>query len=223
MDSNFHQYIQDHKFINTIFIIGGGPSIKTMDLTALRDPKHFVICCNQAFAMFPHAQITHHSDYSWWEKYQSSLGTQFKGLFITGCGLGNSRSYPESVVQMQFIHHGNQDQLFRTTEHVYGNNCGLQALSLAHLFQPKNIVLIGFDFKSLNGHSHGYEKSTTDPSINYAHFWKLFLKSFQAFERLKTTQWQSVHPTINPPQIWNLNPDSALTLYDRTKTLEDFL
>lgn len=223
MTSHFYQYIQDHKFLDTIFIIGGGPSIKTMNLEALRNRKHFIICCNQAFEMFPHAQIAHHSDYGWWIKYQSLLETQFKGHFITGCGLGNTQDYPETVVRMQFIHHTNQDQLFRTTDYVYGNNCGLQALSLAHLFQPKNIVLIGFDFKSLNGQSHGYEKSATDPSINYPHFWNMFLKSFKAFERLKRTQWQAIHPTHNPPQIWNLNPDSALTLYDTNKTLEDFL
>lgn len=223
MTSHFYQYIQNNKFIDTIFIIGGGPSIKMMNLTALHNPKHFVICCNQAFELFPHAQITHHSDYSWWMKYQSQLETQFKGHFITGCGLGNNQNYPETVVRMQFIHHANQDQLFKSTEHVYGNNCGLQALSIAHLFQPKNIVLIGFDFKPLDGQTHGYAQLNTDPKLNYMHLWTLFLKSFKAFEQLKTTQWQAVYPTRNPPKIWNLNPNSALTLYNKTKALEDFL
>ena len=223
MASDFYQYIQNNKFIDTIFIIGGGPSLKKIDLTVLNDPQYFVVCCNQAFELFPHAQITHHSDYSWWTQYQSQLKTQFKGHFITGCGLGNSRSYPEIVERMQFIHHANQDQLFKATDHVYGNNCGLQALSLAHLFQPKNIVLIGFDFKNLDGQSHGYTQLKADPTLDYTHFWALFLKSFQTFVRLKRAQWHVVHPTHNPPQIWNLNPDSALTLYDKTKTLEDFL
>ena len=223
MNQNFHQYIQHHKFINTIFIIGGGPSIKTLDLSGLDTSKHLIICCNQAFELFPNAQITHHSDYSWWEKYQSSLEIQFKGHFITGCGLGNTRAYPEMVTHMQFIHHANQAQLFRSSNHVYGNNCGLQALSIAHLFQPKNIVLIGFDFKSLHGKTHSYAQSNTHPNLDYAHLWALFLKSFKAFEQLKTTQWQTVYPTRQPPQIWNLNPDSALALYNKTKALEDFL
>ena len=223
MTAHFSDYVQSHLHPKTIFVVGGGPSLNQHDLAVLNQPEHFVICCNQAFSLIPSAKIAHHSDYAWWEQYQSQLESQFTGDFITGCGLGNTKAYPDVVTHMGFIQHHNLDDLFRSAMYVYGNNCGLQALSIAHLFQPQNIVLIGFDFKAENGQSHGYEKNNLASMEHYQSFWLMFLRGFTDFEKIKATQWQKAYPNQALPAIWNVNPDSALTLYDKSKSLSDFL
>lgn len=106
---------------------------------------------------------------------------------------------------------------------ITGNNCGLQALVLAHLFKPQNIVLIGFDFKADNNTTHGYEKLDPASLKHYQKFWNIFLKDFKRFEQLKKIQWNVAFPNIEMPKIWNLNPDSALELYDKSKNLADFI
>lgn len=221
--THFSEYVEQHSSPQTIFVLGGGPSLKKHDLTPLNTPEHFVICCNQAFQLIPSAKITHHSDYAWWEQYQSRLASEFRGDFITGCGLGNSKTYPKAVTELKITPPAQWEQLFSSTMQVYGNNCGLQAMCIAHLFQPQNIVLIGFDFKTENGQSHGYATENSASIKRYESFWRMFLRDFADFEKIKTKQWKKVFTDRPLPSIWNINPDSALSIYDRSKNLSDFL
>ena len=223
MSENFEYYLKQHQQPKTIFIIGGGPSLQKIDDLALQNTQHFVICCNQAFRLFPYARIAHHSDYSWWVKYKLQLEQHFKGDLITGCGLGNTLDYPSNVTRLSTSNYNNHHELFNLPTLITGNNCGLQALALAHLFKPQNIVLIGFDFKTDDNTTHGYEKSDHVSIEHYQKFWNIFLKDFKRFEKLKNTQWNTIFPNIEMPKIWNLNPDSALELYDKSKRLADFI
>ena len=219
--SDFTHYLKDQNPKN-IFIIGGGPSLQKLDTTALQKSEHFIICCNQAFKLFPYANIAHHSDYQWWLEYQSELEQNFLGDYITGCGLGHSSDYPSNVTRLYTVTHDTQHELFQSSNRILGNNCGLQALALAHLFQPENIILIGFDFTADRNMTHGYEKSNLQSVAHYEKFWQIFLKDFKRFERLKNAQWSLSFPNTALPKIWNLNPNSALDLYDRSKCLSDF-
>lgn len=223
ISSQLTHYLKKYTQPETIFIIGGGPSLKQHDTQALQNPEYFVISCNQAFRLFPYARIAHHSDYSWWVKYKLQLEQHFKGDLITGCGLGNTLDYPSNVIRLSTSNYKNHDELFQLPTLITGNNCGLQALALAHLFQPKNIVLIGFDFKADHNTTHGYEKSDHVSIEHYQKFWNLFLKDFKRFEQLKNIQWNTIFPNVEMPKIWNINPTSALELYDKSKCLADFI
>ncbi|SPL68912.1 motility associated factor glycosyltransferase family protein [Acinetobacter stercoris] len=223
MRNIFPDFIQQNLHPETIFIIGGGPSIQSYDLTQLQHPDYFIITCNQAFQLLPHSKISHHSDYSWWQKYHQRLEMDFKGQIITGCGLGSNLTYPDSVIKLNTIQFHTREQLFKSPSYVYGNNCGLQTVSLAHLFIPKNIVLIGFDFKSENNQSHGYIQDQQNNIKSYEKFWTLFLKDFQRFEQRRHQIWHEINPDYPLPKIWNINPNSALTLYDQTARLDDFI
>ncbi|MCP1771287.1 hypothetical protein J2T38_000076 [Neisseria perflava] len=219
----FLHYMQQQRYPDTIFVIGGGPSLKNVNFS-LFTPEHFVIVCNQAFELMPHARIAHHCDHKWWRDYRTSLAENFKGEFITGCGLGCNLEEDGSVLRVGLRNQNSQlgEEIFYPTDdiYVYGGNSGLQALSLAHLFAPKNIVLIGFDFQAKDGKSHGYAKKDQQAVDSYLRFWKMFVKDFNRFEKLRRDVWRADNPL---PEIWNVNPDSALTLYDRSRKLADFL
>ena len=147
-----------------------------------------MICCNQAFLSCPQAQISHHSDYSWWLDYQTHL-KHFKGQLRTGCGLGRNIAYPAdiNIYELHTVRGAATAALFQDPNYVYGNNCGLQALAFAHHFKPQHIWLIGFDFKADQQQSHGYDLQKPTPLETAGKFWPSFLKDFARFERLRQT------------------------------------
>jgi hypothetical protein len=217
--------LQHYKNIQHILVVGGGPSLKNYDLNQIKIIDNLlIICCNQAFLHCPQAQISHHSDYSWWLEYQTHL-KHFKGQLMTGCGLGRNIAYPPNshIYKLHTAHGAQTASLFKDQDYVYGNNCGLQALALAHHFTPQNIWLIGFDFKAQQQQSHGYQIQIPRALELAAKFWPHFLKDFSRFEHLRQSTWASCHPQNPLPQIYNLNADSALKLYPYPKTIPDFL
>lgn len=218
-------FIQQHIRPDSIFIVGGGPSLNKINLDQLNANHIFTIACNQAFQLLPNATIAHHSDFSWWKAHKISLENDFTGKLITGCGLGTNQNYPNSssVYKLNTIRFDNKHEFLINHDLVYGNNCGLQAVSLAHFFIPKNIILIGFDFKADQDNTHGYHQAEPQSAQSYEKFWQQFLKDFTIFESLRKKIWSSLHPDVELPHIYNLNPDSALKLYDHSKKLEDFL
>lgn len=206
--------IEKYHQVKQIIIIGGGTSIKQFDLSQLQVTNHqLIICCNQAFHLIPTAHISHHSDYAWWLQYQDQLQQDFQGELITGCGLGHNKAYPEIVTQLRCARVDSLADLFTQPDLIYGNNCGLQALALAHLFQPTSIYLLGFDFNADADRTHGYAKTDSKELAHYEKFWGLFLKDFRRFEAHRKSLWSKAHPDRALPQIYNLNPQSALTLY----------
>lgn len=216
--------LQQYRQVQNIVILGGGPSLQTLDLAQLHPTQEcLIICCNQAFQLMPQAQIAHHSDYQWWKNYQQALDTEFQGQLITGCGLGSNASYPEHIHQFSTCQNDQLASLFQSLRLTYGNNCGLQALALAHLFQPESIWLAGFDFKAQEQRSHGYVKYDHKDMSHYEKFWGFFLKDFSRFERLRHSLWPQHYPERNLPQIYNLNADSALKLYPCPVQLPPFL
>lgn len=222
---DFSYFLNLYKNIKDILIIGGGPSIKNYDLQHLPiQDDLLIICCNQAFLQCPQAQISHHSDYSWWLNYQDQL-KHFSGILRTGCGLGSNLDYPleSKIYKLTTARVRQLDLLFQNPNLIYGNNCGLQALSLAHLFQPYNIWLLGFDFRAEQGISHGYEIQQTAGLDHYLKFWPQFLRDFSRFEHLRKTAWQKAYLNHPIPQIYNLNPNSALNLYPLPQKIPYFL
>ena len=221
---HFQKLIHDYTHVGDVLIVGGGPSLKKFDLSRIQPSSEcLVICCNQAIFQIPQAQIAHHADYRWWQDYADAL-KQLDLPLISGCGLGTNQPYPpQQVCKLSSINHRNHSQLFVNSELVYGNNTGLQALSMAHLFQPERIWLMGFDFQAIDQHSHGYEKLTLESLQHYEKFWGYFLKDFARFEKLKKQQWPHAFPHQKPPNIFNLNPQSALKRYPTVEQWPEFL
>ncbi|OTG84521.1 hypothetical protein B9T33_01695 [Acinetobacter sp. ANC 5054] len=224
-NQKFQEFIQHYMHVQDVLIIAGGPSQLSFDLTTIHPSKKLlIICCNQSFLQLPQAQIAHHSDYAWWLQYQATLKASFQGDIISGCGLGHNRPYPEhEVLSLKTVRIDTQAELFHSLHYVYGNNCGLQAFSLAHLFQPQRIWLMGYDFQAQQGQTHAYQHQQPQELAHFEKFWGLFLKDFQHFEHLRQRVWHSVHPKHQLPQVFNLNPDSALKLYPSPLELPHWL
>jgi hypothetical protein len=63
----------------TAFIVGGGPSVRTIDLELLRGQN--VIAINTSYEAVPFAQFLIFSDYRWWDHHQSKLD-KFEGRIV---------------------------------------------------------------------------------------------------------------------------------------------
>lgn len=224
MQKKFSDLVLNEPPTKKIFVIGGGASLQQQPIHLLDTKQHFLITCNEAFRFFPEAYISHHADYSWWQEHKNQLDRLFKGAIKTGAGLGTNLPYPDNSIEMlTMVKANNQDLLFRTPEYIYGNNCGLQALSLAHLLRPKHIILLGFDFKIENNQTHSYKNSSTESLQHLKTFWAGFLRNFAEFEQFRQQQWKVIHPKLALPKIWNTNPNSALNLYDKSKSLNELI
>jgi len=132
----------------TAFIIGGGPSLLEHDLRRITGRK--VIVTNNAYRIFPEAQILHFADHVWYTWHKEELKT-FKG-HITCSSTGYAQSaYPPSI---KHLPKKSNKGLSENIKHLHGNNAGHQAINLAVLLGAKNIILLGFDMKFVGGKSH---------------------------------------------------------------------
>ena len=220
----YHQMLDEYHNVPDIVIIGGGPSLKNFQLNQIESNNNqLIISCNQSIFQIPHAQIAHHSDHDWWQEFSEAMKEIHEPL-ISGCGLGRKLKYDATrVLELKHLNATNLHQFLHDQRLVCGNNAGLQALSMAHLFLPKRIWLIGFDFQYIDQESHGYIKNKILPAHHYEKMWQFFLKDFYFFEKLKTSQWSSAFGQQAKPEIFNLNAQSKLQLYPTPNSLPDFL
>lgn len=127
----------------TLFLIGGGPSIKQVDLTPLQQIQDRVLVCNNAYKQFPNAYVSHHADFIWWEWHKEQYFNIYKGPNSTTLGLGASRdSYPKQMRRFK-----RSDWLSDNLHFLYGFCAGMQILNLALILGAKIIILLGYDLK----------------------------------------------------------------------------
>jgi hypothetical protein len=63
----------------TAFIVGGGPSLRGVDLSVLKGQR--VIAINSSYEAVPFADFLIFSDYRWWDHHQSRMGN-FSGRIV---------------------------------------------------------------------------------------------------------------------------------------------
>jgi hypothetical protein len=63
----------------TAFIVGGGPSLRDVDLSVLKGQR--VIAINSSYEAIPFADFLIFSDYRWWDHHQSRTGN-FSGRIV---------------------------------------------------------------------------------------------------------------------------------------------
>ncbi len=141
----------------TVFIIGGGPSLSKFDFNRLRDKNTLAI--NKAVQTCPWADILYWTDsrvYSWLKndinKFQGDKYTikpfntppSVKVLKNTGA---NGLELDPSGIK-------------------HGNNSGYAAINLAYHLGVKRIVLLGFDMGNLGAKSHYHEGYPVSMTMN---------------------------------------------------------
>lgn len=133
----------------TVYIIGGGPSLMGFDWNRLMGKR--TIAINKAILSYPRADALYWTDsrvYGWYKKDIDS----FKGLKYS---IRNHSSYPADI---NILRKSNKFGLEEAKDALcHGNNSGYAAINLAYLLGAKRIVLLGYDMHNDGKRSHYHE------------------------------------------------------------------
>lgn len=151
----------------TVFLVGGGPSLKGMDLTPIYGKK--VITINNAFKLVPQPSIIFYSDTRWWRWHGAEIGPDYQGRIVSTsaaganfvdprvCRMGRDYGFVEGVRPLS------DDPTL-----LSGPDGGYAAINLAYLLGASRIVLLGFDMGFVNGEAHWHEDHPiATPESNY--------------------------------------------------------
>jgi hypothetical protein len=166
---------------------------------------HKIIAVNDAYKLLPAADVLYACDATWWTVHKGCPG--FAGEKWSQCEGGeSSRGIEKRGVAQQYglkLVDGAHADTFSLNPALihYGSNSGFQAVNLALLFGAIELVLVGFDMRTVNGQMHFFGKHPRP--LNNPGCYDTFLQAFR-------TAAQSLPPWI---KITNATPDSALTCF----------
>ena len=148
---------------DTVFIIGGGPSLKGFDWSSLIRKK--TIAINKAIQSYPNPNVLYWTDgrvYTWLKNDIDS----YKGLKYT---LRRGAHYDNTNSQVHVLKRGRKFGLETALDTLaHGNNSGYAAINLAIHLGAKRIILLGYDMGSDGTESHfhdGYPINATSHKI----------------------------------------------------------
>jgi hypothetical protein len=150
---------------DTVYIIGGGPSLKNFKWSELNNKK--TIAINKALLSYPNADAVYWTDgrfYNWHKKDIDS----FKGLKYT---IAPRREMSEDIHLLKRGEKYGLSTSLNTLSH--GMNSGYAAINLALHLGSKRIVLLGYDMGNVGSSSHyhdGYPINATSDTIYNKHF-----------------------------------------------------
>ncbi|UTC29501.1 hypothetical protein BAMBUS_04220 [Brevundimonas phage vB_BpoS-Bambus] len=124
----------------TAYIIGGGPSLKGMDLSGLRDRR--TIALNNAYQIVPDPDILFFADARWWDWHRDRVPPTFSGRILTPSPTVDRR-VERLYRDMRFEAGG--PVLSTDPEHLAGHDSGYMALNLCLHLGVARIVLLGYD------------------------------------------------------------------------------
>lgn len=133
---------------NTIFLIGGGPSLKDFDFKRLKGKR--TIAINKAFLFYPEADALYWTDSRFYTWYKDDIN-KFKGMKVTNKPKPNRHD----IINLQDT--GRDGLEMRPTAIRHGNNSGYAAINLAVHLGANRIVLLGYDMKMLNKVTHWHD------------------------------------------------------------------
>lgn len=120
-----------------VFIIGGGPSLKTFDWSLLK--RELTIGCNTAFVLGEDiCKICYFGDIKWWHEFKEKLGHFTHPVFTSVPHLRSSK-----VPWLWYIPRRNYG--LHTNAVGWNSNTGASAINLALILGAKNVYLLGMD------------------------------------------------------------------------------
>jgi hypothetical protein len=144
----------------TVYIIGGGPSLIGFNWNILAGKK--TIAINKAVLTYPTADVLYWTDsrvYGWYKKEIDS----FRGLKYS------IRYHSSYLADINVLKKGDKFGLNESKDALcHGNNSGYAAINLAYLLGAKRIILLGYDMHNdgKRGHYHdGYPVPITGDNI----------------------------------------------------------
>lgn len=141
----------------TAFILGGGPSLRRVDLAPLADRR--VIALNSSWELMPGADVLLAPDRRWW-RWNKGKVDGFRGRHrIT--------TQPKAPAGVHLMEYGGRGGLSPDPWKLNGRNAGHQGINLAVHLGASPIVLLGFDLKTDAAgatHWHAGHRIPTDPA-----------------------------------------------------------
>lgn len=149
----------------TVYIIGGGPSLKGFNWNLLKGKK--TIAINKAIQFYPNADVVYWTDGRFHDWFKDEI-SKYKGLKYT---ITPRRDY---MVDVNLLKRGIKFGLETATDTLaHGNNSGYAAINLAIHLGAKKIILLGYDMSNNGAQSHfhdGYKVNATSAKIYTTHF-----------------------------------------------------
>lgn len=191
------------RFSNLCIVAASGPSLTAEVARACAG--HPVVAVNDAYLLFPEADVLYAADGSWWEHHNGC--PDFKGERWSSHG--NAQRNDKRAIADRFglnVVKGIEGEGFCLDPDAihYGDNSGFQADNLAgHMLGWRGrIVMVGFDMRIVEGRRHFFgehPRGLRSTDKGYADWPKLFAKAAK-----------SLPPDI---EIVNCTPGSALTCF----------
>lgn len=198
---------EKHRFFpqTTVFVLGGGPSLKDFDPSLLRDK--FVIGCNDAYTLGADlVNVVAFADWRWWDLHRVSLCNSYEGPVLSTNG--RARHDPRLRWIRRFPH-----GLFNKNGVGWNYSTGALCINIALRFGARRVVLLGIDLcrdarRSQNWH----------PNILASPHERTYLRYMDGFRRIQLEQ-PKVFPGV---EIINANLDSKLELFPKIAREEAF-
>lgn len=134
----------------TVFIVGGGPSLFGFDFEMLRGRN--CIAINSGVNELPFANLLYFRDHHWFNREFEAV-ERFAGFVVTS-SLGAWANSPERLKLIRV----------NTKEIPRARTSGQQCVSLALVMGAKRVVLLGFDWNREGGH---YHERYPEPELRY--------------------------------------------------------
>jgi hypothetical protein len=180
-----------------VFVLGGGPSLKTIDVASLRE-RGRVVAINDAFLLAPWADLLYWGDRQWFEWNHGELHRYAGPLKVTRATIppGERRG-----VEFHSMLHARREILATDPCQLAGPDSGSNVLNLLLHKAAACAVLLGFEMRPC-GHWHDRHQRASD-RVAYAS--RYLPHHTQMAPRLAAAGLQ----------VLNATPDSALDCYPK--------
>lgn len=190
----------------TVALIGGGPSLKGLDLEVLRD-RAVVLAINDAVLHAPWAEACLTIDVVWLRRRRAVL-EEFKGERIAAVPDDFPRDgWPVDtwLKRRRLAGLSSEPGVIHT-----GENSGFAALGLAITRGAARVALLGYDMRPQGGHFHAGYEWRTRYGVRHYRTWVRYFPSLADEARRRKVD------------VVNCNPNSAIKCF-RFGSLEEVL
>jgi hypothetical protein len=184
-----------------VVCIAGGPSLTQEQCEAVRS-KARVIVVNDAFKLAPWADALYFADHRWMEWHRKEV-SEFAGHKVS---IEQSRpvEWPDDIHILRNLDKGDPTGLSLDPMGLKtGRHSGYQALNLAVLAGGNPILLLGYDYKFVDGKAHFHGDHPIPTPENH-------LTGFR--QKLSTIENPLKDMGI---EVFNCSPDSLLEAFPR--------
>lgn len=187
----------------TSFIIGGGPSIRSTNLSLLKD--HCVIGVNDAYVLGDFVKVLFFGDNCWYSMHKDNIHRRPIDVYTCQYGKKDLEGTPVKVLKRMEV--GFSPLPY---ECAWNKNSGAAAVNLAYLFGSRRIVLVGFDM-----HLGPSKEGNWHPNPLHTHTERTYTQFIRNFIiGIKDNQKKFGF------QVLNATDGSAMTLFPQVKLEE---